>query len=155
MRLSAFENRVPPPLVLAAGAAFAWACTAWLPQASIGLPGGSRAAAFVAVAGLAIDVAALVSFLRAGTTVNPLKPRSASSLVTGGLYRFSRNPMYLGQALLLAGWTMWLGNLAGLLAVPAFVAWIDRLQIAPEERALEAAFGDSFRAWAARVRRWI
>jgi len=155
LRLSALENRIPPPLVLAAGAGFAWACAAWLPQASVDLPGGSRAAAFVAVAGLGIDLAALVSFLRAHTTVNPLRPHNVSALVTGGLYRFSRNPMYVGQALLLAGWTMWLGNLAGLLAVPAFVAWIDRLQIAPEERALEAAFGQSFRDWASRVRRWI
>lgn len=119
------------------------------------MPGGSRMAAFLAVAGLGIDLAALVLFLRARTTVNPLKPQNVSALVIGGLYRFSRNPMYVGQALLLAGWAMWMGNLAGLLAVPAFVAWIDRLQIAPEERALEAAFGDAFRDWASRVRRWI
>ncbi len=155
MNLSSFENRIPPPLVLAAGAAFAWACAAWFPQASVDVPGASRAAGFVAAAGLAIDLAALVMFLRARTTVNPLKPQGASALVTGGLYRFSRNPMYVGQALLLAGWTMWMGNLAGLLAVPAFVTWIDRLQIVPEERALEAAFGAAFRDWAGRVRRWI
>ena len=155
MTIHSLENRIPPPLILAAGAAFAWACAAWLPQAALDIPGGSRAAAFVAVAGLAIDIAALVSFLRARTTVNPLKPQHVSALVTDGLYRFSRNPMYLGQALLLAGWAMWMGNLAGLLAVPAFVAWVDRLQIAPEERALEAAFGDAFRDWASRVRRWI
>jgi protein-S-isoprenylcysteine O-methyltransferase Ste14 len=155
LRRHFFENRIPPPLVLAAGAGFAWACSVWLPQASVDMPGSGGGAAFLAAAGLAVDLAALVSFLRARTTVNPLKPQAASALVTGGLYRISRNPMYLGQALLLAGWAVWMGNLLSLLAVPAFVAWIDRLQIAPEERALEAAFGDAFRDWAARVRRWF
>ena len=75
--------------------------------------------------------------------------------MTGGVFRLTRNPMYLGMALILAAWALWLGNAGGALLLAGFVAFIGRFQIAPEERALRAHFGEEFDAYARRVRRWI
>jgi protein-S-isoprenylcysteine O-methyltransferase Ste14 len=83
------------------------------------------------------------------------QPAAASSLVTGGIYRWTRNPMYLGMALALAGWGLYLGNFGALALVGLFVMYIDRYQIDPEERALTARFGDAFAAYRRRVRRWL
>ena len=109
----------------------------------------------VAAAGASLDAIALVHFLRRRTTINPLKPASASALVTEGIYRFTRNPMYVGLATLLAAWAIYLGNLAALAGVPLFIIYMNRFQIAPEERALEARFGAEYIAYRARARRWL
>ncbi|MNJ74873.1 hypothetical protein D3C77_718740 [compost metagenome] len=87
--------------------------------------------------------------------VNPLKPASASALVTSGIYRVTRNPMYLGFALVLAAWTVFLASPFTLLGIAAFVLYIDRFQILPEERALHQLFGEAMDEYCARVRRWI
>jgi protein-S-isoprenylcysteine O-methyltransferase Ste14 len=109
----------------------------------------------VAAVGVSLDAIALFHFLRSRTTVNPLKPASASALVTGGIYRLTRNPMYLGLATLLLAWAIYLGNLAALAGVPLFILYMNRFQIAPEERALEARFGAEYIAYRTRVRRWL
>lgn len=109
----------------------------------------------VAAVGVLLDAIALLHFFRRRTTVNPLKPASATALVTGGIYRFSRNPMYLGLATLLLAWAFYLGNLAALAGVALFVLYMNRFQIAPEERALEARFGAEYIAYRTRVRRWL
>lgn len=109
----------------------------------------------VGAIGLSLDAIALVHFLRSRTTINPLKPESASALVTGGIYRFTRNPMYLGLATLLLAWAIYLGNLAALAGLPLFILYMNRFQIASEERALEARFGAEYIAYRARVRRWV
>ena len=109
----------------------------------------------LAAAGVALDIAGLAHFLRAKTTINPLNPTAASALVVRGVYRFTRNPMYLGMALLLLAWSIYLGNVAALALLPAFVLYMNRFQIAPEERALEARFGAEYSRYCARVRRWL
>ena len=109
---------------------------------------------FIAVA-LGIGVIALIGFRRAKTTVNPLSPEQASALVTGGIYRWTRNPMYLGMLLLLVGWACILSNWAALAILPLFVIYLNRFQIAPEERALRARFGDEFDNYCRKVRRWL
>ena len=76
-------------------------------------------------------------------------------LLTTGLYRFSRNPIYLGMTLTLLGWGLVLGSLGALLLVPLFPPWIERLFIRTEEAMLEDQFGDAYRAYAARTRRWL
>jgi protein-S-isoprenylcysteine O-methyltransferase Ste14 len=100
-------------------------------------------------------LAGVYSFRRAHTTVDPLHPEKASRLVTGGIYRVSRNPMYLGFAIFLLAWAVFLASPWMLLGVPAFMAFIGRLQIQPEERALESLFGEEYRDYKARVRRWL
>jgi protein-S-isoprenylcysteine O-methyltransferase Ste14 len=109
----------------------------------------------LAAVGVSLDAIALFHFLRSRTTINPLKPDAASALVTGGIYRLTRNPMYLGLAMLLAAWAIYLGNLAALATVPLFILYMNRFQIAPEERVLEARFGAQYTAYRARVRRWL
>jgi protein-S-isoprenylcysteine O-methyltransferase Ste14 len=109
----------------------------------------------LAAVGVSLDAVALLHFLRRRTTINPLKPDSASALVTGGIYRFTRNPMYLGGATLLLAWALYLGNVAAFAGVPLFILYMNRFQIAPEERALEARFGAEYLAYRTRVPRWL
>ncbi len=87
--------------------------------------------------------------------MNPIKPGAASSLVSSGVYRFTRNPMYLGLSVTLLGWAMFLSNPLALLAVPLFVLYINRFQIDPEERVLSSLFGAEYAAYKEKVRRWL
>ena len=100
-------------------------------------------------------LAAAWSLLRARTTLDPQRPGRTTRLLTSGVFARSRNPIYLGDALLLAALAVGLGNALNFLLLPLFVAIIDRLQIAAEERALQRLFGDEYRAYCARVRRWL
>jgi protein-S-isoprenylcysteine O-methyltransferase Ste14 len=149
------EVRVPPVAVgLLAAGAMGWAAWA-LPSLRVNVPGHLAWGAAVAVTGALIAIAGVVAFRRARTTVNPLTPGAASSLVTDGIYRRTRNPMYLGFAIALAGWAIGLAAPIALLGVVAFIVYMNRFQIAPEERALRARFGAAFDAYAATVRRWL
>ena len=156
------ERKVPPPLVGLACAlgmkGLAWLAATEAPPSPFddGPWTPLRIAAIVlGLGGLAIDVAGVASFRRARTTVNPLRPDKANALVTTGIYRLTRNPMYLGMATLLTGWAAWLATPWALLGVAGFVAWITRFQILPEERALSRLFGAGYDAYRARARRWI
>ena len=148
------ELRIPPPLVVLVAGVLMWLASLALPWPS-SAPGQLFVAVLVAAAGIAVVVAGLLEFRRARTTVNPLKPETASSLVERGIYRFTRNPMYLGMALALAGWGIWLASAAALLVLPLFVAYMTRFQIIPEERALAATFGEAFDGYRRRVPRWL
>jgi protein-S-isoprenylcysteine O-methyltransferase Ste14 len=130
---------------------------AQIPPSLPPLPHGARvgAAVLLAATGIAFDVLGLLAFLRSRTTVNPLRPEKTSALVTGGVYTIKRNPMYVGLALLLTGWAVYLGALWPFAGPALFVLYIDRLQIRPEQRALERLFGAQYTAYAARVRRWL
>ena len=97
----------------------------------------------------------ILEFKRAKTTVNPTKPESSSSLVRSGIYRHTRNPMYLGFLLILVGWATLTANILAFLVLPVFVLYMNRFQIKPEERALTLIFGDEFKAYCSTVRRWI
>jgi protein-S-isoprenylcysteine O-methyltransferase Ste14 len=112
------------------------------------------ALALVAI-GQSISISGMVSFRRAKTTMNPIKPSAASSLVTNGVYRFTRNPMYLGLSITLMGWAVFLSNPLALLAVPLFVLYMERFQINPEERVLSSLFGAEYAAYKEKVRRWL
>lgn len=149
--------KIPPLALVFIGALLMWLIDIAFPMPS--MQGVARVANIVAVAvaaaGIAVCAAGVLSFRRAGTTVNPLEPERASKLVVRGIYRYTRNPMYLGFALLLAAWGMFLSNAVALAVVPAFVLYMNRWQIAPEERALESLFGDDWRAYRRSVRRWV
>lgn len=145
------EHRIPPPLVAIISGLLMW--LAVRPIAPLG--GRLWLALLVVLAGAAVCLAGVASFSRARTTVNPLKPESASSLVVAGIYRHTRNPMYLGFAIILLGWCVFLGSALAVLGVAAFVLYIGRFQIRPEERALRELFGAEFEAFCGRVRRWV
>ena len=153
------EHRIPPPLIDAACALLMWALARALPQVQLWPPGGSSgvvgAALALAALGGAVALAGTLEFRRAHTTVNPLAPRRASTLVTRGIYRVTRNPLSLGMLGVLAGWAVWLGNIAAWLGLPLSMALLTVLQIRPEERILAERFGAEFERYAARVRRWL
>ena len=149
------ELKVPPlalVLVCAVGIAL---LGRFVPAANVPFPGHRALAAVAVLAGIAFSVAGIVQFRAARTTVNPMSPDRASAVVTSGVYRLTRNPMYLGMALILAGLAFWWASGPGLLLVAAYGAYMTQFQIKPEERALETVFGAAYRAYRARVRRWI
>ena len=147
--------KIPPPIVALLTGAAMWLAAVALPSLAFSFPGRQGAAVALALAGGAVAVAGVFSFRRARTTVNPLTPQAASSLVTTGIYRFTRNPMYLGMLLLLAGVAVFLGNVAALPLLPVFIGYINQFQIKPEERALFTIFGSDFTAYRQKTRRWI
>lgn len=136
-------------------AAIGYMVSRWQPGAALQLPVPELLAGLVMAFGVVLNLLPKLAFRRVGTTVNPLRPATSSVLVTHGVYRYTHNPMYLGQATILAGAMLYLQNLTALLAVPLFVLYIDRWQIMPEERALSARFPEAYAAFRHRVRRWL
>ncbi len=153
--MQALELKVPPVAVFLICAAGMWTLSRALPAAAIDLPYAWLGAVALAVPGGAIAIAGIVAFRRQSTTVDPMKPEAASSIVFGGVYRFTRNPMYLGVATILAAWSVYLANAIALMMLPLFVAYLSRFQIKPEERALLAKFGPDYADYMATVRRWL
>lgn len=156
--MSQLELKIPPPLVAAAMAGAMTAASVWLPPVLV-LPLSSSVrvgAALVLVGvGACFDVAGLLAFKKAQTTVNPLAPNRSTAVVSTGVYRITRNPMYLGMALILLGLALYLASPWALLGPLVFAAFITRFQIQPEERALTARFGAAYTAYCTQVRRWL
>jgi protein-S-isoprenylcysteine O-methyltransferase Ste14 len=132
-----------------------WLLSRVAPALDFELPFAAAIAALIAVPGLVVADAGVRVFRRQATTVNPFKPGAASSLVTDGVYRYTRNPMYLGLACATLGWGLYLQNFAALLFVIAFVAYMTHFQIKREERALQALFGGEYTRYSSTVRRWL
>jgi protein-S-isoprenylcysteine O-methyltransferase Ste14 len=153
--MRSLELRIPPLALLAACAIGMTVAAYALPAARVDVPAKPFLAIAFASAGVMVAVAGVVAFRRSKTTVNPLTPDQSSSLVTTGIYHFSRNPMYLGFLLILAGWSVWLANWAAALFLPAFVVYMNKFQIEPEERVLKEKFGPQFAGYAKGVRRWL
>lgn len=149
------DLKVPPLLVwlVFAGAMFGVAHIA--PELSYHPPARFALALALVTLGAAVALAGVVAFRSQRTTVNPLTPGASSSIVSSGVYRVSRNPMYLGFFLALAGWALYLSNAGAVLLLPAFLAYLTQYQIKPEERALLAKFGPEYAHYMARVRRWV
>jgi protein-S-isoprenylcysteine O-methyltransferase Ste14 len=125
------------------------------PACGFVFPANAGIAIAFAVAGAVTVILGVLSFRRARTTVNPMKPGSASSLVCSGVYTWTRNPMYLGLLVALTGWGAFLSNALALLFLPAFILYMNRFQIEPEERALTTLFGQEFIDYKSQVRRWL
>ncbi len=149
------ELKIPPGLLGLITALGMWVISWATPTFGFTLPGRFFISAHLVLLGAAISIPAIVSFRRAKTTVNPTTPEAASSLVVSGIYKFTRNPMYLGMLLVLTAWTVYLANSLAFVLIPAFVLYMNRFQIRPEERALESLFVREFSAYKNRVRRWL
>lgn len=149
------ELRVPPLALLVVFAVAMAALAYALPAAQVEIPAKSLVAISLVVAGCIVAAAGVIAFRRHETTVNPLTPEQSSALVTTGIYRFSRNPMYLGFLLILAGWSVWLANWVAALLLPGFVVYMNKFQIEPEERVLKEKFAPQFAGYAKGVRRWL
>jgi protein-S-isoprenylcysteine O-methyltransferase Ste14 len=149
------ELKIPPLAVALLTAACMWLAAWAVPRCEFPFPGHVVVSVMVVGLGVCIILLGVVAFRRAGTTVNPMKPGSSSSLVVTGIYSVTRNPMYLGFLLLLLAWAIYLANALTVLFLPGFVWYMGRYQIKPEEKTLASLFGQKFVAYAARVRRWI
>jgi protein-S-isoprenylcysteine O-methyltransferase Ste14 len=153
--MSRLELKIPPALLvlLFAVAMYSLSTATGNTRSTGGIT--SALAVTCALAGILVSLAGVVQFRRARTTVNPVTPTASSSLVTSGIYRFSRNPMYLGFLLILTGWALFLANMYAAALIPLFVLYMNRFQIIPEERALLRIFGQEFANYISRVGRWF
>jgi protein-S-isoprenylcysteine O-methyltransferase Ste14 len=149
------ELKVPPVALALLVSVGMWGVTLVVPLTAFAYPYGIFFAVIFSLAGAGISLAGVVAFRRARTTVNPTNPKATSALVDSGIYRVSRNPMYLGFLFMLIGWAAFLSNAATFFGSLIFVVYINRFQIAPEERALVKLFGAEYLAYTTRVRRWL
>ena len=153
--MKVLENKIPPPLVALLIAAGMWGLSTVTPvvlltkTVKIALVIG-----FISI-GVFFDLAGVISFRLAKTTINPLKPDRANALVTSGIYQFTRNPMYVGLIAFLLAWASYLGSAWALILIPLYMAYIQHFQIAPEERALTVLFQDEFTEYKKQVRTWL
>jgi protein-S-isoprenylcysteine O-methyltransferase Ste14 len=132
-----------------------WVVQGMLPSLVISLPWHDILGTTVFAIGVLFIVAAGTTFRTKETTVNPTKPDATSTLVVSGVYRLSRNPMYVGALFALGGWAVFLSHPAPFCFLPVFVVYMNRFQIAPEERALAGKFGAEYEAYKKAVPRWL
>jgi protein-S-isoprenylcysteine O-methyltransferase Ste14 len=147
------KRRVIPPVYLLLSLLSMTLLHSYVPIAQVIARPYSYAGAVLVVMGIVMAGYSAISFDRAGTPVVPFEPSTA--LVTGGFYRVTRNPMYLGMVLLLIGFAVVLGTLGASLPIPIFVLIIQEWFIKGEERFLEEIFGEQYVSFKKRVRRWI
>ena len=105
--------------------------------------------------GIIVAVLGFWAFRQAKTTINPVNPEKASSVVTGGIYGYTRKPMYVGLTSVLVGWAIWLSVPWAFLGPVALLLYLTRFQIIPEERAMSSKFGHEYDEYRQRVRRWL
>lgn len=149
------DNKIPPPII-ALFAALGIYFTRYFP---LTIQYESSYALVVAIVfivlGLLIPLVANLSFRKASTTINPLKPDSASALVTTGVFAYSRNPMYLGMLLILCGLVFYWSYYLSFFWVIAFFAYITAFQIKPEEQAMATLFAAEYEQYKLTTRRWL
>ncbi len=149
------ELKIIPVIQVAIIAALMYGIAQVLPLSSILLASKWLIFGIFITIGSFFGVAGIVSFYIAKTTVNPEKPEKASTLVTTGIYQFTRNPMYVGLVCFLIAWAAWLGSFYSLIFIVVFIFYMNRFQIKPEERALAKLFGQDYQDYCQKVRRWL
>jgi protein-S-isoprenylcysteine O-methyltransferase Ste14 len=149
------ELKIPPVAVALVTAGLMWLAAWALPASGFLIPARDFVAICIAIAGVIISALGVISCRQARTTVNPMKPEASSSLVSTGIFKLTRNPMYLGFVLALLAWAVFLSTILAFLFLPAFILYMNRFQLVPEERALSMLFGQTFTAYTARAHRWI
>jgi len=154
-RVRTFKLLIPPPIVALITALAMWGAGYLLPAFRLQFPFQTILSVSLIVIGIALDLISILAFRTAKTTVTPIAPQKASSLVVHGLYRFTRNPMYLGLLLILSGIAVLIGSTLNLITFAAFIAYITAFQIRPEEESLQEIFGPDYTRYCDRVRRWI
>ncbi|WP_299018021.1 isoprenylcysteine carboxylmethyltransferase family protein [uncultured Photobacterium sp.] len=146
--------KLPPPVLLLVTLGGMYLLSVYWPLWVFSFIGQSAMIILLCLVGALLGLAGIVSFAKARTTVNPHNPHKTSKLVTSGIYRFSRNPMYLGLAIWLIAAFIYFSALSGIVMIPLFVFYMNNFQIGPEEDVLEAMFGDEYRQYCKAVRRW-
>ena len=149
------ELKIPPVVQFFAVAIAMWLLAKYSPSLEVQIPGRKALIVLLACFAGIVAISAVVVFRSFGTTVDPRSPDRATHLVVSGVFRYSRNPMYLGLLCLLIAWAVYLSNVLAFVGVPLFVGTMNRLQIHLEEQALQRQFGEKYRDYRKRVRRWI
>jgi len=149
------ELLVPPPVIAAVLAGLMWLIVPRVPMISQ-LPDHHLVlCGIAALAGIVSALAGVIVVMMNKTTINPHAPQKTSRLVMSGVYRYTRNPMYVGIMLVLASWALYLSHILPLLLLPVFLFYMNRFQVIPEEQILEQHFGDEYVNYKHRVRRWL
>ncbi len=149
------ELKIPPPVYMLLMAGLMWLLDNTLPVSELIPAPWNKLGYLLIFFALFADGISWVQFLRVRTSVNPIHPEKANQLVTNGLYKITRNPMYVGLLLILIGWGIILGSFSPFLVLPIFILLITTQQIIPEERVLEEKFGQQYRDYKASVNRWF
>lgn len=149
------KTKIPPPVLAILFAAIIWAVDKHLAGGEVAVSFRVPMTALLGASAIALVASANMAFRKAKTTVNPMDPSKASTLVSTGVFTMSRNPMYLAVALLLSAWAVWLGNVFNLASIIGFVWYMTNFQIKAEEEALAKIFGEAYEAYCKKVRRWI
>lgn len=147
--------KIPPPIVGLICALLMWIISSVSVSFDFILPGRTMIALCLLCLAVCLDVFALLKFRSNKTTINPMKPDESSDLVVSGIYKYTRNPMYLGLLIILCSWAVYLADFVSLLLLPVFVWYITTYQIIPEEQILENKFGMKYIQYKHNVRRWI
>jgi protein-S-isoprenylcysteine O-methyltransferase Ste14 len=153
--MKSLELKIPPPLIALLCVLLMWYMQGFYPLSWLTSAWVLPLTIVLALTGIVIASLGAAAFRRAHTTIHPLHPEQTTHLVTGGIYRRTRNPMYLGMAIVLLGVALYLADITAFLGLALFVRFIGRYQIEPEERILLEKFGGEFEAYQARVRRWL
>ncbi|GAB3522841.1 methyltransferase family protein [Photobacterium alginatilyticum] len=148
------DLKLPPPVVLLITLGGMYLLSQYWPLWTFTFWGQFLLVLVFCLGGTLVGLAGVMSFAKERTTVDPRNPHKASSLVTSGIYRFSRNPMYLGLVLFLIAAFIYLSALSALVMIPLFIFYMNNFQIGPEEDVLEAIFGEEYRQYCEQVRRW-
>ena len=147
------NNKIPPPIVTFICGVTIYFSKSFFDQVFI--YSNNRISLLLLILGLVVFISAVNSFRAQKTTVNPLEPRQASSLVTSGIFKFSRNPMYLGMLIVLLSITFKFNLIGGMIVSLFFYIFITKFQILPEEIAMNELFGNEFIDYSKKTRRWI
>ncbi len=153
--MKSLELRVPPVLQVIVIAFAMYVVSGLFPNLQVMVFGTNWLASSLAIVGIALAIMGVLAFKKAQTTVNQHTPEKSAHLVISGIYRYTRNPMYLGMLLILLGWAFYLSNVAVLFMLPIFIMYMSRFQIVPEERFMRQKFGDEYQAYTIEVRRWL
>lgn len=151
--MKALETKIPPPVVTFLFLILIFVFKDVTNRFS--LPYQNAIALFFLVLGFVFAASAMRVFKKIKTTINPLNPEKATALVVTGVFKRSRNPMYFGLLNLLLSFSIYLGSFSGFFFIPLFITYIHFFQIIPEEKAMEKLFGNAFKDYCSKVRRWI
>ena len=132
-----------------------WLVSKYSLNTNFNLNGTNILALVFLIIAIIMIVLSINKFKKNRTTISPLKPNKTSSLITSGIYNYTRNPMYLGLLLILISTALFIKNFISFLIIPLFVIFINKNQILPEEQILENIFGEEYRNYTKKVKRWI
>ncbi len=149
------ELKIPPVIVGLIIALIMWVISLLTPEFSVSMKILQLIYTIPVFIGVFFIVAGIVSFRKAKTTIHPMKPEMATTLVTLGIYKITRNPIYLGALFFLIAWGLYLANAYSCMTTLLFVLYMNRFQIMPEETALKKNFGKEYSDYINQARRWL